>query len=76
MKKIFYVLMCVIFIFSSCKKNVKNREITVNDSLFQVIVVDPGDINRKEHAKISEIAQKVEYIPLQTADSVLEKSIN
>lgn len=66
-----FVFLCIALFLSSCKRNVNIREITVSDSLFQLIVIDPDDINRKEHAKISEIAQEVEYIPLQTADSVL-----
>ncbi|WP_368107074.1 6-bladed beta-propeller [Bacteroides nordii] len=76
MRKILYILVCAMFSFSSCKRNVNIREIAVSDSLFQVIVIDPNDINRKEPFKISTIVEKIEYVPLQTADTVLMGKMN
>lgn len=72
MKRCLYLLTCILFIFCSCKKEIKIRKIVVEDSLFQTIPVDPRDIeNLKEPAKISKIAVDLEYIPLQTGDSIL-----
>lgn len=72
MKRNFYLLICIAVFFCSCNKEVKIREMVVNDSLFKTIVVDPRDIkNPQKPANISEIAAGVEYIPLQTEDSIL-----
>lgn len=72
MKNKSYLLACTIFLFCACKKEIKIREITMNDSLFQTIVIDPKDFERLDGpAKISDIATAVEYIPLQTTDSIL-----
>ncbi len=74
MYKITKTLVCV-FMFVvpmiSCKKNAALQSTIVNDSLCQVITMNPDNINRKEPGKISAFADGVEYIPLQTADSIL-----
>lgn len=55
----------------SCQHGSKVQTMMYNDSLFQVITIDPNAISKTEKAKISEISESVEYIPLQTTDSVL-----
>ncbi len=50
----------------SCKRNVTIRETFIDESLFEVIQVDPYEIMPTEIANISEIASGVEYIPLET----------
>lgn len=65
-------LVIILFLFCSCRKEITIREVIMNDSLFKTIVVDPQEKkNYKQFAKISEIAEGVEYIPLQTTDSIL-----
>lgn len=71
MKKIIYVLAVILLCMASCKKQEKVQQFIINDSLFQIITVNPDDINKKDRSKISEFATGIEYIPLQTADSVL-----
>lgn len=45
----------------------------MNDSLFKTIVVDPLEKkNYAELAKISEIAERMEYIHLQAVNSTFE----
>lgn len=66
-----YFFVCLLFVCFSCKKEVKIRSIITNDSLFQTIVVDPDEISLKEPTNISILADNIEYIPLQTADSIL-----
>lgn len=70
-----YVFICFLFVCFSCKKEVEIRSIITNDSLFQTIVVDPDDISLKEPTNISVIADNIEYVPLQTADSILIGSL-
>lgn len=70
-------LYIILFLFCSCRKEVKIREVVMNDSLFKTIVVDPREKkNYNQLAIISEIAVGVEYIPLQTADSILIGKVN
>lgn len=67
---IFYLCVLSSFLFS-CKRETRIQEIALMDSLSQVIVVNPDDINMTEPASISEIGDSVVYIPLQTEDSIL-----
>ncbi len=71
MKKIGYLLILILPFMVSCKKSRTVESFVTNDSLFQIITVNPDDINRKERSRISEIAESIEYIPLQTEDSIL-----
>lgn len=70
-------LYIILFLFCSCRNEVTIREVVMNDSLFKTIVVDPREKkNYNQLANISEIAVEVEYIPLQTADSILIGKVN
>ena len=69
MKKLIYVL--VLPLLMSCKKNTALQNMVINDSLFQVVTINPDNINKKEPGKISMFAESVEYIPLQTEDDML-----
>lgn len=55
----------------SCKKSGTLQNVVLSDSLFQLITVDPDDIDQKKRSYISEISDEVEYIPLQSGDSIL-----
>ena len=69
MKKILYLFVCIVII--SCKEKVENHEVLIDDSLFRTIVVDFSDMDLKKTTNISEVAKSIEYIPLQTEDSIL-----
>lgn len=69
MKKIFYLIICIVI--TSCKKEVEIHEVLTDDSLFHTIVIDQFKKNPTEATNISKIAKSVEYIPLQTRDSIL-----
>lgn len=71
MKKLTCIFILVLPFMISCKKNAAFQATIINDSLFQVITVNPDNIDKKEPGKISAFAEEVEYIPLQTADSIL-----
>lgn len=71
MKKLIYVFALVLLSMASCKKQEEVQQFIINDSLFQIITVSPDDINKKDRSKISEFAEGIEYIPLQTSDSIL-----
>lgn len=70
-KMLLFILLCVTPFLSSCKKENKHWINEFDDSLFQTIVVDPNSIDKKESTKLSEIAERIEYIPLQTGDGFL-----
>lgn len=70
-----YIFICFILVCFSCKKEATVRSIITNDSIFQTILVDPDDISLKEPTNISAIADNIEYVPLQTADSILIGSL-
>lgn len=71
MKKLICLLLSVLPLMTSCKKEVALPCTVINDSLFQVVTVNPDDINKEEPGKISAFAEGVEYIPLHTEDSIL-----
>lgn len=43
MKRNPYLLLGILFLFCSCRRGVKIREMVMNDSLFKTIVVDPQE---------------------------------
>jgi hypothetical protein len=68
--KIIYAIIALL-LFISCHKKVQIREVIIDNSLFKTIVINPDDIDRKDIAKISEIADSTIYIPLETHDDIL-----
>lgn len=75
MKKIFTLLCCIVSLFSCGEKRQLDR-IIMNDSLFSVIELDPSQIDRQKRTAISQVATRIEYIPLETSDSILVGKIN
>lgn len=71
MKRLGYVLAFILPFMVSCKKQGALQQFVMNDSLFQIVTVNPDDINKEERSKISDFADGIEYIPLQTEDSIL-----
>ncbi|GAB6010955.1 6-bladed beta-propeller [Viscerimonas tarda] len=72
MKIKIYLLIVIFPVLSlSCKHKEEIREVGMDNSLVKTILIDPDDFDKKEPARISEIANGVEYIPLQTEDSIL-----
>lgn len=71
MRKIGYILIAFLPLMVSCRKSAPLQNTVINDSLFQVITINPDDINKEKPGKISEFSDQVEYIPLQTSDDFL-----
>ena len=69
-KNIFHILFLIIII-SSCKKDIIIRELYIDNSLFKIISIDPNEFDKNNLAKISEITDEIEYIPLQTSNNFL-----
>lgn len=59
------------FFNTSCHRTGNIETTLYADSLFQVITIDPDALSQTERSKISTIAENIEYIPLQTTDSIL-----
>lgn len=72
MKPLFTLSLLVCLILSSCGNAPQPRKVIMSDSLFATITVNPDEINVKgKRAPLSEFASAVEYIPLETSDSIL-----
>ena len=66
------VLSCwMVILFSSCNKKIKLREVVYSDSLYQTIQIDPDALKSNDISVVSEFCSEIEYIPLETSDSVL-----
>ena len=66
------VLSCwMVILFSSCNKKIKLREVVYSDSLCQTIQIDPDALKSNDISVVSEFCSEIEYIPLETSDSVL-----
>lgn len=70
-KGIGWLLVLLLSFMVSCKKSGTLHNVVLNDSLFQLITVDPDDIDQEKRSCISEISDEVKYIPLQSGDSIL-----
>ncbi len=65
------IMIALSFFNTSCHRTGNIETPLYADSLFQVITIDPDALSRTERSKISIIAESIEYIPLQTTDSIL-----
>jgi len=72
MKFNFYILLLSLFLFFiSCSRKKIIREIIIDESLFKTIQIDPNDANKKNVSRVSEIADSISFIALETRDDVL-----
>lgn len=77
MKRNLFISIAILSLLTTgCGRKTELRKMTMDESLFKTVTLNPDELNTRQRYKLSEIATRIEYIPLETSDSILVGGVN